>query len=122
MDTIKIDLGNREIEAETAGKPIAKAKGLRGRTSGKMLFSFNPPSNPGFDMVGVSEPIWIYGLKHNPGGCGELVVSADKLEPWSLDPRTWKMYFPGHKCKYVLESFEELDLEKGDVVHLSSGS
>jgi len=116
-----VNFNDQEIEVETAGKPLEKFLGLRGRSSGKMLFSFNPRTDPVMDMFGVSEPIWMYGLIHNSGGKGELVVSVDKMEPSSIvDPRTWSLYRPGHKVKYVLESFEKLDLEKGDIVNLSS--
>ena len=118
-----VSFNDQEIEVETAGKPLEKFLGLRGRSSGKMLFSFNPITDPAMDMLGVSDPLWMYGLKYNPGGQGCLVVSVDKMEPASLwDPRTWELYRPGHKVKYVLESFEELDLEKGDIVQVSSTS
>jgi len=39
-----------------------------------------------------------------------------EADPWGWDPRTWRIYRPRKKFSYLLESFEEIDIEKGDRV------
>ena len=44
------------------------------------------------------------------------MVDVQHAETWTLDPRTWKVYRPSGDVKFLLESFEDLELEKGDLV------
>jgi hypothetical protein len=43
-----------------------------------------------------------------------VVVDSYRAEPWGVDPRTWRLYRPCVGSKFLLESFEDLDLRECD--------
>lgn len=109
VDTVEVQLEGKKFEAELADTLLKRSWGLSRRSQGKMLFVFLRSGRPGIDMMLVPEPLYLYFLD------GEKeVVDVQRAEPWNLDPRTWKVYRPEKDSKYLLESFEELDIEKGD--------
>lgn len=111
MKEITIQAGGKSFEAELADSMLKKSWGLSMRKKGKMLFVFSSPGKPPIDMMLVQKPLNLYFLDSN-----RKVVHARKAEPWTLDPRTWKIYRPGEEISYLLESFEDLGLEEGDEV------
>lgn len=107
--TVEIKSEGFEAEAELANNFLKKSWGLSLRSEGKMLFVFSRPRRPAIDMMLLSVPlqlIWVDGEKK--------VVEVEKAEPWGKDPRTWKLYRPEKPSKYLLESTEFLEVEKGD--------
>lgn len=106
---VEVELGENTFKAELADTPLARAKGLSFRSEGKMLFRFPRPGRPAIDMMFLSVPLQLVFLDQE-----KRVVDVQRAEPWSLDPRTWKVYRPGEKSKYLLESSEFLDVEVGD--------
>lgn len=110
---IKVD-GDR-YRVEEAKTLIQKAWGLSMREKGKMLFVFEKPQKPTFDMMLVQHPLHMYFIDSQ-----QEVKDCVKAEPWTLDPRTWKLYRPERPVKYVLESFEDLDLQQGDKIQMLS--
>ena len=112
---IEVELNPSEvIEAELADSLLKKSWGLSRRSEGKMLFVFSRPRKPAIDMMLVPEPLNMYFLDSE-----KQVVDVVEAEPWSLDPRTWKIYRPDTDSKYLLESFEDLGLEESDSVGFS---
>jgi uncharacterized membrane protein (UPF0127 family) len=109
MRTVNIDLGEREIEAELADNFFSRMKGLSFRSSGKMLFSFPRDVNASIDMMFLSRPLYLYFLNS-----GKEVIEVRKAEPWSWNPLSWKLYGPDENYRYLLESFEELEIEEGE--------
>lgn len=105
---------SKSIEAELADSILKKSWGLSRRTSGKMLFVFNFEDRPAIDMMLVSQPLHLYFLDD-----GKKVVDSYLAEPWGFDPRTWKLYRPDTDSSFLLESFEDLGLDKGDEVDFS---
>lgn len=105
---LEIDTGRR-VEAEVADNFLSRAKGLSFRSSGKMLFVFRKDTNASIDMMLLSKPLYLYFLDSERN-----VIEVQKAEPWSWNPKTWRLYSPEKKYRYLLESFEELDIEKGD--------
>jgi len=43
-----------------------------------------------------------------------VVIDVKEAEPLSLNPKTWKTYFPIKPCKYVLETPFDLKIKVGD--------
>lgn len=106
---VKIELKNRTFEAELADNFLSRAKGMSFRTEGKMLFVFPRESRPAIDMMFLSVPLRLVFLDSD-----KKVVDIQHAEPWNWDPRTWKLYRPQKRSKYLLESTELLDVEEGD--------
>jgi len=116
MRTIQIKYSDGEIEAQHADNVWAKTKGMRGRSKGKMLFSFQPAQKPVMDMVGVRDTLYMYGMIELSEDAA-MVVCIQKMQPFKLrDRSTWKTYKPEKPVHYILESFEKLDLSQGDKV------
>ena len=111
MDAVKIEVGGEKISVEVAENMISRARGLSLREEGKMLFKFPRPTRAKIDMMLLSRPLHLYFMDAD----GE-VIDVQKAEPWSWDPRTWKLYSPERPYSYLLESFEDLGLEEGDEI------
>lgn len=105
---------SKNAEAELADSLLKKSWGLSRRKEGKMLFLFIKPGRPAIDMMLVSEPLNLYFLDSD-----KKIVDVCSAEPWTLDPRSWRLYRPKQDSKYLLESFEDLGLEEGDTVEFS---
>ncbi|MFB6115750.1 MAG: DUF192 domain-containing protein [Candidatus Nanohalobium sp.] len=110
MKEQKLQVNGRELTVEVADTLYTRAKGLSFRGEGKMLFKFESDTAARIDMMLLSKPLYLYFMD----GSGE-VIDVQKAEPWSFDPRTWKTYSPGRPYRFLLESFEELDVSEGDV-------
>jgi uncharacterized membrane protein (UPF0127 family) len=106
---ISIETSGENFEAELADSLLKKSWGLSMRRKGKMLFVFSRPGRPPIDMMLVQKPLHLYFLDSE-----KKVVDVKHAEPWTLDPRTWKIYRPQEDSSYLLESFEDLGLEEGD--------
>ena len=110
-DSIEIEASKEKFKAELADNILKKSWGLSMRNKGKMFFVFSRPGRPPIDMMLVQRPLYLYFLDS-----GKEVVDVQFAEPWTFDPRTWRIYRPEVDAKYLLESFEELDLKEGDKV------
>jgi len=106
---VQVKSQEQVFEAEMADTFLSKFKGFRFRSEGKMMFSFSSNTRALIDMVLVPEPLYIYFIDSD-----KQVIEIQKAEPWSLDPRTWNFYRPEKPYRYLLESFEEIDLAEGD--------
>lgn len=109
MEDIEIKLGDRSIKVELSDGFVSRAKGLSFRSSGKMLFSFPGPTDAKIDMVFLSRPLYLYFMNSQ-----KEIIYVKKAEPWGWNPVTWKLYSPGEKYSYLLESFEDLGIEQGE--------
>lgn len=76
-----------------------------------MLFEFSRSTNAGIDMMLVSRPLHLYFMDSE-----KKVFDVQFAEPWGFDPRSWRLYSPGRPYRFLLESFEDLGLEEGDVL------
>lgn len=110
MEKIEIDTGGEKVEAEVADTLLSKSKGLSFRSEGKMLFVFSL-GKPLIDMMFLSKPLFLYFLDGE-----KRVVDVQRAEPWGWNPKTWRLYRPEKKSKYLLESFENLELEEGETL------
>jgi uncharacterized membrane protein (UPF0127 family) len=111
MRNIEVKAGDRLIKAELADNFLSRGKGLSFRSEGKMLFVFPRFTRAKIDMMFLSKPLYLYFMDSE-----KEVINVQKAEPWSWNPKTWKLYSPGVKYHYLLESFEDLEIEEGEVV------
>ncbi len=114
MKQAKITVGDLSVEAEVADNFLRRAWGLSFRKKGKMLFKFPFPVKASIDMMMLSKPLYLYFFDSE-----KKLIHIEKASPWNWNPKSWKLYRPNEKYQYLLESFEELELEKGDNLVLS---
>jgi uncharacterized membrane protein (UPF0127 family) len=110
---VEISIEDRTFEAELADSILKRARGLSFRSSGKMLFRFDRDTLASIDMMFLSEPLYLYFMDSS----GEI-LEVQRAEPWGYHPRTWNLYSPEEPYRYLLESFEKLELEEGDQLEL----
>lgn len=111
MKNGEISVDEEKFKVEVAENVFTRAKGLSLRSEGKMLFKFSRDSRAKIDMMLLSRPLYLYFMDSD-----RKVIDVQKAEPWSFDPRSWKLYSPGRPYRFLLESFEELGVEEGDEV------
>jgi len=75
----------------------------------KCFSSFEETQKALIDMMLVPEPLYLYFIDSD-----KTVIEVRKAEPWSWNHRTWKFYRSEKPYRYLLESFEELDIDKDD--------
>jgi uncharacterized membrane protein (UPF0127 family) len=109
MTKVDVRFNGDKVEAEVADSLLKKSWGLSRRSEGKMLFVFSGERKPAIDMMLVSQPLYLYFMDAD-----RVVVDSYRAEPWGVDPRTWRLYRPCVDSKFLLESFEDLDLREGD--------
>lgn len=107
----EISVSNKTFDAEIADTFLSKFAGFRLRSEGKMIFKFSEDSKAFIDMMLVPETLYLYFLDSDKN-----VIEIQKAEPWSLNPKTWKLYRPDKPYRYLLESFEKLELSKDDTL------
>ena len=108
---MKIKLKNQELDVEVADSFLKRAWGLSCRKEGKMLFKFPRKTQAKIDMALLSDPLHLYFFDSE-----KKMIHREKASPWSWNPKTWKLYSPERPYRYLLESFEELELEVGDML------
>lgn len=106
---LRIKIRDQHFNVELADSLLEKSWGLSRRSEGKMLFVFARPRRPAIDMMLVPEPLHLYFLDEE-----KKVVDIQRAEPWTLNPRTWRLYRPKQDSKYLLESFDDLGIEEGE--------
>jgi uncharacterized membrane protein (UPF0127 family) len=106
---IQVRASDDTFEVELANSFISKFLGFRFCSEGKMMFSFPGETTALIDMMLVLEPLYLYFIDSN-----KQVVEVQKADPWTWNPRTWRFYRPEKPYRYLLESFEEIDLAEGD--------
>lgn len=81
------------------GDFISKAIGLMFRRKGKIMMKFSFESRQGIWMMFMRFPIDIAFIDSDK--C--IVDIKHDVKPISMNPKSWKIYTPCRKCKYVLE-------------------
>lgn len=97
--------------ADLADNLFSQVKGLSFGSEGKMLFAFDPPTRANIDMMFLSKPLYLYFMSSE-----KEVIDIQRAEPWGWNPQTWSLYSPNRTYSYLLESFDDLELEEGDEV------
>lgn len=109
MKTTEIRFNDKEYSVKLADNFITRAKGLSFQKKGKMLFAFPEPQNAKIDMMFLSKKLYLYFINSE-----KEIIDSQEAIPWGWNPKTWKLYDPGENYKFLLESFERLDLDEGD--------
>ena len=107
--TATIKTENSKHKIKVSDNFLTRAWGLSLKKEGKMLFKFPRNTRAGIDMMLLSRPLYLYFANQE-----KEIIHKEKAEPWTWNPKTWKTYRPRKKYKYLIESFEPLELEKGD--------
>lgn len=88
---------------EIAGSFWKKAKGLMFRESlpegHTLLMGFSKECRPGIWMLFMRFPINIAFLDNDMN----VLEIRENLKPVSLNPKTWRIYYPEKRCRYVVE-------------------
>lgn len=98
-----IKINKTKIKVEIADTYLKKAIGLmlRKKIKGtRMLFEFQAPTKCGIWMIFMKFPIDIIFIDAN----NKVSTIAKNARPMTLNPKTWRIYLPNKKCKYVLET------------------
>ncbi len=111
---MELEIDGETFNVEVADSLLKRAWGLSLRKEGKMLFKFPRPVRAKIDMALLSEPLHLYFFDSE-----KRLIHKEYARPWGWNPKTWKLYSPGKKYQYLLESFEDLRLEEGDELDLS---
>jgi uncharacterized membrane protein (UPF0127 family) len=107
---MKIRLPEREINAEVADTVLKRALGLSFRKKGKMLFKFPDDTRAPIDMMLMRKSLHLYFMNSE-----KEVIHVEEAHPWYSIPEKL-LHRPRDKYRYLLESFEQLDLEEGEQV------
>jgi uncharacterized membrane protein (UPF0127 family) len=112
---VSIRIRNRTINARVASSFLDSAKGL----------SFSKKENLLIELPSERRcEIWMFGMRYAlqliyiDKNC--RVVDVKFAEPMTLDPRTWKLYVPRKKCKYVLELPVSIDVKVGSKLAITN--
>ena len=111
---MKVKIDGQKFDVEIADNLLKRAWGLSMREEGKMLFKFPRPTKAKIDMALLSKPLYLYFFDSERN-----MIHKERAEPWTWNPNTWNFYRPVERYRYLLESFEKLDIEKGDRLNLS---
>jgi uncharacterized membrane protein (UPF0127 family) len=106
---IKIRIGKKEIWADVADTFLKRFIGLSFSKKKNLLFIMPYEDKWPFWMFLVRYPIKIIFIGNN-----KSVVDVKLAEPITLNPKTWRIYSPRKKCKYVLETPFNLKVKVGD--------
>lgn len=94
-------IGRKALHVLVANRPWNKMRGMMFRrwedVGNGMLFPFPFESRWGVEMPFCESMDVVFVSKEM------RVVDIQRARPMTLDPRTWKIYRPRKKCKYVLE-------------------
>lgn len=105
---MEVELSDREIEVEVANTALKRGLGLSLRSKGKMLFVFPSDTRAPIDMMLMRKSLHLYFMDSS----GE-VIHVKKAEPWYRLPEKF-FHRPEEKYRYLLESFEDLEIREGD--------
>lgn len=106
---MKIRIRSSEIEAELADTFWKRMIGLSLSRKKNMFFPLPYEARWSLWMFLVN-----YRLKMVFIDKDKIVIDVKGAEPLSLDPKTWKTYFPIKPCKYILETPFDLKIRVGD--------
>lgn len=110
---MKIDIGERKVEAEVADSVWKRALGLSLRKRGKMLFKFPGDTYAPIDMMLMRRKLFLYFMNSE-----KEIIHVEEALPWYNLPNKL-LHRPEESYRYLLESFEELHLEEGDIIEFN---
>ena len=106
----ELKFNGEKASAEVADTFLKRGIGLSLRTKGKMLFKFEKEVNLPIDMMLMRKPLHLYFMNSD-----KKVIYVEKADPWYKLPENF-FHSPEQSYRYLLESFEELNIGKGDKI------
>lgn len=107
---MRVQLPKDEIIVEVADNVSKRAFGLSLRKEGKMLFKFSGDTKAPIDMMLMRDSLCLYFMNSE-----KEVIHVEKAHPWYKLPGKF-FHRPDGKYRYLLESFEDLGIDEGDVL------
>ena len=99
-----------------AKSPLALTKGLMFKNTGDMLLEFPISARHGIWMFFMRYPLDMIFIDKQK----KITEIKKDIPPLTLDPRTWKIYSPRQRTKYVLEleakKAHDFDPDPGDTL------
>ena len=96
---IKNKTKNKTITAIHAKSVLALTRGLMFKNTGNMLLEFPINARHGIWMLFMRYPLDLMFIDKQK----KITEIKKNIPPLTLNPRTWKIYHPGKKAKYILE-------------------
>ena len=106
---MKIKLKSKTIQADVADDMIKRMMGLSLQEKKNMFFPMPYEDRWSLWMFAVRYPLFMIFIDKN-----KKVVDVQRGIPITTDPKTWKLYIPKEKCKYILETPFNLKVKIGD--------
>ena len=107
---MKVRIGGELIsDVELLDSYFSKMKGLMFKEEGRALLKFDVEDKYGVWMPFMKYPLDLAFISKEL----EVVTINEDVKPISLSPKTWRIYRPDIKCKYILEVESGLLQEKG---------
>lgn len=103
-----VKLDSSEIQAKVADNYWKRGLGLSLRKKGKMLFKFPSETKAPIDMMFMRRKLFLYFMNSD-----KEVIHIERAKPWYRLPSKL-FHSPPEKYRYLLESFEDLNIEEGD--------
>jgi uncharacterized membrane protein (UPF0127 family) len=110
---IIIKIKGKEVEVELANSLLKQVRGLMFSKKKNLLFTMSSESYHSFWMFGVRFPIKMIFINSD-----FEIVDIHNAEPLTFNPKSWKIYKPKEKCKYILETADDLGLKIEDRVEI----
>ncbi len=99
MRKIKIKFGNSKIEVLYLKTYFELVFGLMFKKERNALLEFKKEGKYGIWMLFMRYPLDLVFFDRNK----KMIDLIQSIHLVSLNPKTWKTYYPRKKCKYVLE-------------------
>ena len=114
-----LSINESVCDIEIANTAAKLTKGLMFRKDGRMLLSFHFPARHGIWMFCMKFPLDLIFIDKN----NRITNIVENAKPMTLNPRTWKVYYPNKRCKHVFEVeagfAKKLGYKPGDVVEIN---
>ncbi|MCK4967866.1 MAG: DUF192 domain-containing protein [Candidatus Aenigmarchaeota archaeon] len=113
-----LSINERVCDVEIADTASKLTKGLMFKKEGRMLLSFHFPARHGIWMFCMKFPLDLIFIDKN--NC--IINIVENAKPMTLNPKTWKLYYPKKRCKHVLEAetgfAKKMGYKPGDVIEI----
>ena len=114
-----LSIENKICDVEIANTAAKLTKGLMFRKTGRMLLSFHFPARHGIWMFCMKFPLDLIFIDKN----NRITNIVENVKPMTLNPKTWKVYYPNKRCKHVFEVeagfAKKVNYKSGDVVEIT---
>ena len=112
---MEIRVGKKSIETEVADTMVKRMMGLSLCDKKNMFFPLPFDDKWSLWMFAVRYPLKMIFIDKE-----KKVVDVKRGVPITTDPKTWKVYSPKEKCRYILETPFDIKIKIGDKLRWQS--